>query len=119
MLLFVVATAWATIPDDAALNQRLERGKISFQSQCAQCHGANLEGAWGPPLKGAAFWTNWEQKPARGLYDRVLTTMPPNGPGTLGAQEVLDLMVYILQQNDVHLSSAGEADSLDGQILAK
>jgi S-disulfanyl-L-cysteine oxidoreductase SoxD len=75
-------------------------GKL-YAQQCAECHGATLGGGKGPPLRGADFLQSWQHKTARNLYSRILTTMPAAAPGTLPAEAVLDLTIYILIENGV------------------
>ena len=41
----------------------------------------------------------WEGKPLRSLYSRILMTMPGNDPGSLTPVEVLALVSYIANEN--------------------
>jgi mono/diheme cytochrome c family protein len=93
---------------------RAESGGKLYAEVCAECHGATLGGGKGPPLRGAAFLQNWQHKSARDLYSRILTTMPADAPGTLPDETVVDITLYVLNQNGVDLGSELKAlpDSL-------
>jgi quinoprotein glucose dehydrogenase len=73
-----------------------KRGDTTFQAKCVACHA---DGAWGPGLRGDAFWSTWDRKPARSLYTVIIGTMPQGNPGSLVEKEALDLVAYIMQSN--------------------
>jgi alcohol dehydrogenase (cytochrome c) len=80
-----------------------------FQSKCAGCHGTSLEGgAHAPALVGNTFWTQWDQQTARALYGRIISTMPPDAPGTLPESDALNVVSYILQSNGLPQGAAIE-----------
>ena len=70
-----------------------ERGQGLFTQRCAVCHGENLEGLVGPPLKGADFANAWTSESA--LLDKIQKTMPQDNPGSLTAMQVGDVVAYI------------------------
>jgi cytochrome c5 len=75
-------------------------GEGIYTEKCVKCHA--MSGAsMGPPLKGDAFWTEWDGKPARALYSRIISTMPSDDPGSLEEKEVINLVSYLLQLNDL------------------
>ena len=80
-------------------------GETVYAEQCAECHGATLDGGKGPPLRGADFLQSWQHKTARNLYSRILTTMPAAAPGTLPKEAVLAVTIYILSKNGVDMGS--------------
>jgi hypothetical protein len=53
----------------------------------------------GPALKGDDFLATWENKTVRALYNRILTTMPSDAPGTLQSSEVLDIVAFMMRSN--------------------
>lgn len=76
------------------------RGKISYDSYCASCHGGNLDdGQFGPPVKGGVFRAQWHAQSAAALETFVATRMPPTGPVGLDSQAYADIDAYLLQQN--------------------
>jgi len=75
-------------------------GKILFDSKCAICHGADLNGGeMSPPLAGGAFVANWSGQTLGDLFTRIHTTMPANDPGSLTNAETAQVLAYILSYN--------------------
>jgi len=79
--------------------EQAQAGQAIFNTQCAVCHGAKLEGISGPPLAGADFISKWSGESADDLRDIIATQMPLTSPGSLKPPEVLEVLAYILQQN--------------------
>jgi mono/diheme cytochrome c family protein len=101
---------------------RAERGAVVYRGNCSACHMGDLSGGdKGPTLKGKEFWSGWNQTKARSLYSRIISTMPEYDPGSLSSDEVLDVMAYILQVNDVASSDKGfqRADDLNNVKLVQ
>jgi len=73
------------------------RGSQIYSTQCAECHGATMEGTSGPPLTGDFFLSNWSARSLSALVDRIQKTMPFSAPGTLSRQQTTDLVAAILQ----------------------
>jgi mono/diheme cytochrome c family protein len=73
------------------------RGVQIYRTQCAECHGAGMEGTSGPPLAGDFFLSNWSTRSLSALVDRIQKTMPFSAPGTLTRQQSTDLVAAILQ----------------------
>lgn len=72
-------------------------GKTDYLGQCAQCHGANLEGTEAPGLFGQDIMGNWDT--AGGLYDFISVAMPPAAPGQLGEDSYLAIVAHIMEAN--------------------
>ncbi|HKQ46256.1 MAG TPA: cytochrome c [Rhizomicrobium sp.] len=66
-----------------------------YASKCAVCHGANLEGVSGPPLKTA----DMGDRDPMALAAKIKTTMPPQAPGSLSDADANGLAQYILGRN--------------------
>ncbi len=96
-------------------------GKIAYTATCAVCHGSTMtNGAYGTPLAGEYFKTNWSHRSARAFYDRARTTMPPGHPGSLSAETYADIMAYILEVNGFKAGSSplpAGGDALNGMAL--
>jgi cytochrome c553 len=74
------------------------RGQQAYKAQCAECHGAALEGSSGPPLVGELFASNWGGRSLADLVDKIQKTMPFNNlAGSLSRQQSTELTAYILQ----------------------
>ena len=76
-----------------------ERGKALALGQCAGCHGAKLEGRYGPPLSGPRFLSKWGGRDAAELRQYIASRMPLGRAGTLSETQTLELVAYILQAN--------------------
>ena len=77
-----------------------ERGATAYSEICAECHGPELEGGdVVPPLAGDGFMRFWLGTTAGDLFERVRTSMPPDDPGKLTAQQYTDIVAHILKTN--------------------
>jgi cytochrome c len=86
--------------------EQVKRGQTVFHEKCAVCHGDDLEGgSESPPLKGDSFWSEWDQKMARTIYSRIISTMPPDSPGSLVEKDVIDIEAFVVHSNGVPFGS--------------
>lgn len=98
--------------------EQARHGQSIFREKCGACHGEDLNGGQeAPALKGDAFWSEWDQQTARALYSRIISTMPPDGPGTLEEKDVIDIVAFILHENGLPpgskaVQSASELNSI-------
>ena len=53
----------------------------------------------GPELWGDQFLAQWDTKLVGAFFSRIQTTMPEDAPGTLGENDILDVVAYVLQTN--------------------
>ena len=91
------------------------RGEAIFQKNCVTCHS---DRGFGPPLRGGAFWSSWQGKPARSLYSTIISLMPPDEPGTLSEKTVVDTVAYIFKMNrlpagDKEIGSAADLNNVE------
>jgi cytochrome c5 len=77
--------------------EQAEAGEDAYNSQCAQCHGRQLEGPEAPGLAGQDVMGNWDT--AGGLYDFISVAMPPSAPGQLGEETYVNIVAYIMHFN--------------------
>ena len=102
--------------------EQAKRGEALFLDKCAACHGNKLEGGQeAPPLRGDTFWSEWDQKTARALYGRIISTMPPDTPGSLAEKEVIDIVAFVARENGLPLGTRtiGSADELNNVKLQR
>jgi polar amino acid transport system substrate-binding protein len=86
------------------------RGQRTFSTICAVCHGRN-------EFTGPIFQVTWMADPVGAIYDHISTKMPQNRPGSLSAQEYVDVIAYMLQLNR---RPAGERElPADPELLAR
>ena len=77
-----------------------KRGEAGANRLCTKCHGADLTGAQdGPSLVGAEVLGSWASLTLGDLLDRIKTTMPADAPRSLGQQETVDILAYMLSLN--------------------
>lgn len=77
--------------------EQAEAGQRAYNSNCAQCHGRQLEGPDAPGLAGQDVMGNWDT--AGGLYDFISVAMPPSAPGLLGEETYVNIVAYIMEFN--------------------
>jgi alcohol dehydrogenase (cytochrome c) len=83
------------------------RGRAAYNDNCSSCHGGNLDdGQFGPPVKGAAFRTQWHNQSPSALLTFVSTKMPPSAPNGLDDQTYADIDAYLMQQNGERAGAA-------------
>ena len=77
-----------------------KRGEAAYAELCANCHGAELEGAdMSPPLAGATFSSNWSELTMGDLADRIRISMPADRPGSMTRAQIADVMAFMLKAN--------------------
>jgi alcohol dehydrogenase (cytochrome c) len=75
-------------------------GRAAYQEHCASCHLPDLRGSnEAPPLAGVNFVNTWRARTTADLFNRIRTTMPANNPGTLGEQDAINIVAFLLQSN--------------------
>ena len=70
------------------------RGRDVYAMQCKSCHTPASH-------TGAIFAAWWDRKPLSELFQFIVTRMPKNEPGSLQADEYLDVMAYLLKLNEL------------------
>jgi PQQ-dependent dehydrogenase (methanol/ethanol family) len=78
---------------------QMSQGRWEYAQKCAVCHGAQLQGAGGPSLKGKQFIERWEGKKLSDLYEFVHGDMPLGLGASLPSQEYADIVAFVLAQN--------------------
>ncbi|MDO9519398.1 MAG: PQQ-binding-like beta-propeller repeat protein [Pseudohongiella sp.] len=80
-----------------------DRGQELYVNACAVCHLPSLQGAFeAPALKGGNFVSQWSGRQVNELHDLIEETMPVQAPGSLTEQQYVDIVAYILLQNDLY-----------------
>jgi len=117
------AAAAKTTNDGVFTADQAKHGNTVYSQSCANCHMDDLSGSGqAPPLAGDVFIANWEGRSVGDLFDITSTTMPLNQPGSLSAQENVDLVSYMLQANGFPAGSAelkSDPDAMKNIVIAK
>jgi alcohol dehydrogenase (cytochrome c) len=96
-----------------------EAGRIAYDANCAGCHGLDLEGSTDAvPLTGINFEYIWGPKPIDELFQRIMDTMPPVSPGSLGEVTTLSVVAYLLQRTGVPAGQVALATGRETTINA-
>jgi mono/diheme cytochrome c family protein len=87
-------------------------GQTVFQTSCVSCHGTS-RALWGSAGQLSAYNT------AQGLLSFIAATMPKNAPGSLSHQDYLNILSYLLIQNNTISSGTAFVESQLGSIALK
>ena len=89
-------SVWDGVYSDA----QASRGESIYREACLSCHGQDLGGnSNSPGLVGMSFMFLWEGKTLGEFFEKIRSEMPTDRPGQLPAQDYLDVVAYILQEN--------------------
>ena len=78
--------------DGLYTDEQASRGKDVYLNSCRSCHTPASH-------TGATFNKWWRGKHLSDLFAFVSTRMPKNDPGSLAAEDVADVMAYLLKMN--------------------
>ncbi len=96
------------------------RGQASYNSECASCHGDQLNGGeMAPPLAGGEFMSNWNGLTVGDLFERIRTSMPPGVPTKVGRDTKVAIVTYILQYNKFPVGTSAMPDQTEAMRLIK
>jgi hypothetical protein len=98
------AVGTISVWDGVYTEEQASRGQVRYTELCLSCHHEYLQGdteVRAPALAGGAFMTTWHDVTVETLFETIYSTMPFESPGSLGLQESIDMVAYILQENGV------------------
>ena len=97
-----VALVPAEIETVLSFELQAAEGSDLFATNCAACHGANLEGTTlGPLLSGFSFVQRWGTQTPALLLGNIQSNMPPGGNENLSDADYLSIVSHILDANGV------------------
>ena len=119
--ILILAGASSAQTGPASGEQQAAAGAQTYAGRCASCHGDKLAGGGGPALSGDAYWTQWNGRPARALYDEIVSTMPMDDPGSLKPNEAISLVMFMQKANggSVPATAIADPNGLDAVKLEK
>ncbi|MBL4580266.1 MAG: PQQ-binding-like beta-propeller repeat protein [Gammaproteobacteria bacterium] len=98
-------------------NSQAEIGAETFASNCAACHGANLEGTTlGPILTGNSFVQRWGTQTPALLLNNIQANMPPGGNDGISDEDYTNIVAHILSSNGVDTITEALTASTDFEI---
>lgn len=111
------ASAQAGAATGAFTAQQASAGAALFQSTCAACHGAQLQGTpTAPLLAGTPFLARWGTRAAGDLFRQVKSSMPPGGTTPLSDETVGNIVAYILQVNGATAGTVALSANTTAQV---
>lgn len=96
---FGLASITRASADPSALytDDQAQDGLNAYETNCAMCHGANMEGVSAPTLLGSTFTSHYET--VGDLMQFISQNMPMDNPGGLSHKDYVDILAYILLKN--------------------
>ena len=94
-------------------SQQAAAGAKAYKKNCANCHGATLEGGMGPALVGKLFWRAYGGKKVSTLWSSIHTQMPMMAPDSVPAKNSINIMAFLLQKNGVPAGATPLDDTVD------
>jgi mono/diheme cytochrome c family protein len=89
-----------SVADGVYTDAQRTRGQQIYVTECADCHGADLNGSdTAPSLSGFEFVGAWKGTTVGELFEKI-GTMPPTSPGKLSPQQSADVLAFIISRNN-------------------
>lgn len=92
-------SATNTPPAGVPFGQLADASKAVFVAKCSPCHGNNGQGTTAPAVIGSGA-NLAKYNTAQGLLSFISANMPFNAPGSLAHQGYLQVLAYLLLQNN-------------------
>lgn len=96
---YATASAAGTPPPPSYRDDQARLGQTLYYENCAECHGASLEGGFGPALAGAEGNLQWDT--VTYVYNYVTAHMPAGNAGGLSQKEYVEIMAFLLKVHRV------------------
>jgi mono/diheme cytochrome c family protein len=94
------ATFSKTVWDGVYTAEQAQRGQSAYTLYCISCHKADLDGIEGA-LKGELFMERRREDSLETLFLDIRASMPRGKPGSLPDQTYVDIVSYLLQNNEM------------------
>src|SRR5215471_12567543 len=101
LVCFLTGSASANNVWDGVYNStQAQRGQIAYTQYCVTCHKADLMGIEGA-MKGESFMDRRREDTLETLFLDMKATMPRGNPGGLPDQTYVDIISYVLKNNEM------------------
>jgi len=98
---FLTSSVFAkSVWDGVYTTTQAQRGEIAYSQYCVRCHKADLMGIEGA-MKGELFMDRRREDSLETLFLDMKATMPRGNPGGLPDQTYIDIISYVLKNNDM------------------
>ena len=104
VLLVALTASIARAPAGAANTQtppygadQARAGQTLYYENCAECHGASLEGNYGPPLAGPEGNLQWES--VQYVFQYMTGHMPAGNADGLTSAQYVEIMAFLLSRH--------------------
>jgi alcohol dehydrogenase (cytochrome c) len=86
----------------ASFSTQADAGATAYASNCAACHGANLQGsALGPMLSGNGFVGSWGRRSPADFFVNIKSNMPPGGNANISDEDYLNIVAHVMRTTGV------------------
>jgi len=86
--------------DGVYTQEQADRGKTAFATECASCHGSELNGGdMAPPLSGGEFMSGWDGLTVGDLFERIRVSIPQNALCWLAPEQNGAILAFVLSYN--------------------
>jgi len=107
------APSQRTVNDAVFTKDQAREGKRLYRQHCQMCHDRRY---FEPVLR------SWDGRTLGMLFETMSSTMPQTNPGMLPRENYVDILAYILEEND-YPDGESELDyrggELDGIVIAQ
>jgi mono/diheme cytochrome c family protein len=86
-----------SVLDGVYTEEQAKRGEALYAQACAVCHGVEGKGDLGPPITATDLVAVWKTSTLGDLFEKIMITMPADEPGKLNAQQMADVLAYMLR----------------------
>ena len=79
-----------------------DAGAQAYATNCAACHGANLQGsALGPILSGQSFLGQWGRQSPGDFYNYIKANMPPGDNESVSDEDYINIVAHVMRSSGV------------------
>ena len=94
-------TVWEGVYTEA----QATRGQGEYTTHCANCHRDDLSG-YNQLLKGSRFMEKYRESGLDMLFEKTKTTMPRGAPASLSDKAYVDIVSFLLKENEFPAGAA-------------
>jgi hypothetical protein len=106
-----------TVLDGVYTSAQARRGQEQFAQHCVSCHGQDLAGISGPPLRGDRFLDQWREFPLAVLLNDMASQMPLGNPGKLPPTSYVDIAAYVIEANGIPVGNSELTEEVAARVL--